>query len=77
MSLNPYSNGIYSIREQADKRTEKRIVSLNPYSNGIYSISARSKMLLEWLHSSLNPYSNGIYSISYGVGCVLLASGLS
>ena len=36
--LNPYSNGIYSIRLMIAYGTTS-MVCLNPYSNGIYSIS--------------------------------------
>ena len=38
-SLNPYSNGIYSVRLFIGKSTHS-YDSLNPYSNGIYSVSS-------------------------------------
>ena len=38
LSLNPYSNGIYSLRSSLI-RVMVFAMCLNPYSNGIYSLS--------------------------------------
>ncbi len=36
--LNPYSNGIYSMRGELVSRVRVEFDGLNPYSNGIYSM---------------------------------------
>ena len=41
-SLNPYSNGIYSMRHQP-YHYHSRLCGLNPYSNGIYSMSCTKR----------------------------------
>ncbi len=44
-SLNPYSNGIYSMRERTKPSTTTS-GGLNPYSNGIYSMSSNEDGLI-------------------------------
>ena len=61
-SLNPYSNGIWSTRNNLNQNNMK-VDRLNPYSNGIWCTRGRlfSRCSPE---ESLNPYSNGIWSTS-------------
>ena len=61
--LNPYSNGICSLRRGKTSFVPCLSTRLNPYSNGICSLS----IPLVWsfvTNMSLNPYSNGICSLS-------------
>ena len=63
-SLNPYSNGIYSMRSLA-AQTRRKAFGLNPYSNGIYSMSNQESSINQKRKASLNPYSNGICSMRF------------
>ena len=63
LSLNPYSNGIYSMRLRR-KKVGTVTHSLNPYSNGIYSMRSSTAASGRIREHGLNPYSNGIYSMS-------------
>ena len=39
IGLNPYSNGICSLRREYVRRAKENVRGLNPYSNGICSLS--------------------------------------
>ena len=64
-SLNPYSNGIYSMRAGNHVCGVRMDHRLNPYSNGIYSMRVLQRRMVWRIRMRLNPYSNGIYSMSW------------
>ena len=52
ISLNPYSNGRYSMRLWERDLTEMPSVGLNPYSNGRYSMSIDKDALVAEIERS-------------------------
>ena len=65
MRLNPYSNGICSMRfDNYVYNFSNSTDSLNPYSNGICSMRCRKVEKDTKVKSRLKPYSNGICSMS-------------
>ena len=63
LSLNPYSNGICSMRMLRLILVVATHSCLNPYSNGICSMRSSRTVVFSLASSSLNPYSNGICSM--------------
>ena len=62
LCLNPYSNGICSLRKASGRTMTEKNIRLNPYSNGICSLSLEFKTMAK-AKFGLNPYSNGICSL--------------
>ena len=61
-SLNPCSNGIWSLTEATRRLTIMSRLCLNPCSNGIWSLTNGQQWNL--CGSGLNPCSNGIWSLT-------------
>ena len=63
LSLNPCSNGIWSLTRLHVDLYSGTTVSLNPCSNGIWSLThIETKRAVRF--DSLNPCSNGIWSLT-------------
>ena len=62
ISLNPCSNGIWSLTSLS-RRRRRPSFCLNPCSNGIWSLTWQQTPL-PWGQTSLNPCSNGIWSLT-------------
>ena len=65
-SLNPCSNGIWSLTQIGSRWLCRSIVGLNPCSNGIWSLTQVSQNLTIAQLTGLNPCSNGIWSLTRG-----------
>ena len=73
-SLNPYSDGRYSMSWVLMLKVVPVLMGLNPYSNGRYSMRQASVKVNGVWHTSLNPYSIGRYSM--GMLKILLGAAL-
>ena len=62
MSLNPCSNGIWSLTKR-NRISDLRFFSLNPCSNGIWSLTQEPAAPCI-TGTGLNPCSNGIWSLT-------------
>ena len=62
-SLNPCSNGIWSLTVHGGMPEDNRQIRLNPCSNGIWSLTKITPPCSK-LNTGLNPCSNGIWSLT-------------
>ena len=63
-SLNPCSNGIWSLTVHGGMPEDNRQIRLNPCSNGIWSLTVHGGMPEDNRQIRLNPCSNGIWSLT-------------